>query len=64
MCLSLRLSSDLRRHLLAPAFHDSSVLLGSEGVAGRLRQRLDLAGQIVAAGSEKDDNVILSSFQG
>lgn len=28
--------SDQRCHLLAPAFHDSSVLLGSEGVAGGL----------------------------
>lgn len=48
-----------RRHLLAPALHDPSVLLGSERVAGRLRQRLDLTGQVVAAGTGSDDNVML-----
>lgn len=37
------------RDSLAPALHDPSVLLGSERVAGRLGQRLDLAGQVVAA---------------
>lgn len=61
ICLLLRPSDE--RHLLAPAFHDSAVLLGSEGVARRLRQRLDLTGQIVAAGSKKDDDVILTSCQ-
>lgn len=53
-------------HLLAPAFHDSSVLLGSERVAGRLGQRLDLTGQVVAAGtgSQDEDNAHLNSSQG
>lgn len=40
-------------HSLAPALHDPSVLLGSQRVAGRLRQRLDLTGQIVAAGTRR-----------
>lgn len=60
------LSSDELRHSLAPALHDSSVLLGSERVAGRLRQRLDLTGQIVAAGtgSQDDEDMNLNSSQG
>ena len=33
---------------LAPAFDDASVLLGPQRVAGRLRQRLNLTGQVVA----------------
>lgn len=42
-----------RLHSLAPTLHDAAVLLGSQGVAGRLGQRLDLTGQIVAEEGEK-----------
>lgn len=37
-------------HLLAPALHDGCVLLGLQGVAGRLGGGLQLTRQVVAAG--------------
>lgn len=36
-------------HSLAPALHDATILLGSQCVSGRLRQRLNLTGQVIAA---------------
>lgn len=52
-----------RPNSLAPALHDASVLLGSQGVAGRLRQRLDLTGQIVAEEREGKQDVRILSFR-